>query len=423
MRNRILGIATLMIRQAVRSRFVICLFVLMLSLLTGFALTIKGDGTAAGRLQMLLSYAMGAVGVVLGTATLWLACGSFSVEIENRRLHLVLVKPVRNFELWLGKWLGIVAVAMLMLAVAGLFLSVAAQVALQRTIPGSQDGHAVRQQVLVARHLVEAERVTGASGQARWQVDCPDTVQSAPAVATLQYQFVSPLRDLPAVKTHWEVLGPDGAQRYAVDGIANMDGVNRVDIPVDALTPGERMSLSFRIRKGADDAPRYVTFHPDHPVQLLIPTGGFGGNLVRTLLLIFCRVALLAALGVTVGTVFTFPVAVFVSTSMVVATLFTQFFVFATAPSREGSDHHHHHHGEEHTPEWVEHVGDQLAHGMKFVVAPVLRYRVRGRLAEGVTVPWSEVHEAAGVLVFVYGGALCALACGTLRRREIALPV
>ncbi len=421
MRNRILGIATLMIRQAVRSRFVVCLFVLMLSLLAGFALTVKGDGTAAGRLQVLLSYATGAVGTVLGAATLWLACGSFSAEIENRRLHLVLVKPIRNVELWLGKWLGIVAVAMLMLAVAGLFLAAAAQVALRRTVPESPDGLAVRQRILVARHVAESQRVTGETGEARWQLQCPVAVRPAPAVATLQFRFVSPLRDQPPVKAHWAVLGTDGTRRFAVDSIANMDGVNRLRIPVDALVPGEPILLSFRIHEGEDDMPRYVTFHPDHPVELLIPVGGFGGNLVRTLLLMFCRVALLAALGVTVGTVFTFPVAVFVSTSMVMATLFTQFFVFSTTVRESGGEHHHGH--EQETPAWVEWVGDHLAHGMRFVVAPVLRYRVRGRLSEGVSVAWSEVYEAAGMMVFIYGGVLCALACGTLRRREIALPV
>ncbi len=410
-----------MIRQAVRSRFVICLFVLMLSLLVGFALTIKGDGTAAGRLQMLLSYAMGAVGVVLGTATLWLACGSVSSEIENRRLHLVLVKPIRRMDLWIGKWLGIVSVAMLMLAVAGFFLAIAGQVALRRTVPDSADGRAVRHQVLMSRYLAESERVKGGAGKARWELDCPAIVSPAPAVATLRYRFVSPLRDLPPVRTHWEVLGPDGTCRFEADGLANMDGVNRLDIPVDSLQAGERISLTFRIRRGEEEALHYVTFHPNHPVELLIPTGGFGGNLVRALLIVFCRVALLAALGVTVGTVFTFPVAVFVSTSMIVATLFTQFFVFSTAPGRP-SDHHHHH-GAPETPAWIEKVGEDLANGMQFAVVPVLHYRVRGRLAEGVAIPWSEVYEAAGFLIFVYGGVLCALACETLRRREIALPV
>lgn len=408
-------------RQAVRSRFVLCLFVLMLSLLVGFALTIKGDGTAAGRLQMLLSYAIGAVGVVLGMAVLWLACGSVSTEIENRRLHLVLVKPVRNVELWIGKWLGIVTVAMLMLAVAGVFLAVAGQVALHRTVPGSADGRAVRQQVLLARHLAEAVRIPDVPGEARWHVDCPAVISASPAVATLQYRFVSPLRDLPAVHVHWEVVGPDGAQRFAVDRQANMDGVNQLDVPVAHLRAGERVTLSFRVHPSESESPQYVTFHPDHPVEMLIPTGGFRANLVRTLLLMFCRIALLAALGVTVGTVFTFPVAVFVAVSMVVVTLFTQFVVFSSAPERRSE--HHHHGEEEEMPGWVEWTGDHLAIGIRFVVAPVLRYQVRGRLAAGVSVPWAEVHEAAGILIFVYGGALCALACGALRRREIALPV
>ncbi|MDP6490562.1 MAG: hypothetical protein QGH42_05235 [Kiritimatiellia bacterium] len=420
MRNRILGIAGLMIRQAVRSRFVFCLFVLMLSLLVGFALTIKGDGTVAGRLQVLLSYARGAVGVVLGIASLWLACGAFSVEIENRRLHLVMVKPVRNVELWIGKWLGIVTVAALMLTVAGLFLMGAGTVALRRTAPDGVDGRTVRQQILVARQRVEAVRAMGEAGEARWELDCPDAVASGASVSTLQYRFVSPLRDQPPIQVHWAAVDANGASLFEADCEAYMDGVNRLDIPAESLPPGERIALVFGMRVNQPDTPHHVTFHPEYPVELYVPTGGFGENLLRTLLLMFCRVALLAALGVTVGTVFTFPVAVFASVAMIMATLVTQFFVFSSA-CEPGCGHEHH--GEETTPQWVEWTGEHLARGVQCVVAPVLHYRVRGRLAGGVAVTWDEVHEAAGVLVFMYGGALCALGCGALRRREIALPV
>ncbi len=141
---------------------------------------------------------------------------------------------------------------------------------------------------------------------------------------------------------------------------------------------------------------------------------------MRTLLLMFCRVALLAALGVTVGTVFTFPVAVFTAAAVILATLVTQFFVFS---SQCGPGCGHDHHDETATPHWVEQTGENLARGVQFVVAPVLRYRVRGRLADGVAVTWDEVYEAAGVLLLAYGGVLCGMGCGALRRRELALPV
>jgi hypothetical protein len=307
-----------------------------------------------------------------------------------------------------------------MLSVAGLFLMGAGSVALRRTAPDGVDGRAVRQQILVARQRVEAVRAAGEVGEARWEIDCPDAVASGATVSTLQYRFVSPLRDQPPIHVHWAVLDADGTPLFEADCEAHMDGVNRLNIPAERLPPGARIALVFGMRADRSNTPHHVTFHPEHPVELYVPTAGFGENLLRTLLLMFCRVALLAALGVTVGTVFTFPVAVFAATAVILATLVTQFFIYSSA-CEPGCGHEHH--GEETTPQWVEWTGDHLARGVQFVVAPVLRYRVRGRLAGGVAVTWDEVHEAAGVLVFIYGGVLCALGCGALRRREIALPV
>ena len=74
-------------------------------------------------------------------------------------------------------------------------------------------------------------------------------------------------------------------------------------------------------------------------------------------------------------------------------------------------------------PGLTERVGAKLAVGVRFVMAPALDYRVKGRFANGEAIPWSEVYMAAGILIFGYGGGLCALGCWTLRRREIALPV
>ena len=420
MRNRILGIAGLMIRQAIRSRFVLSLVVLMLALLTSFALTIKGDGTAAGRLQMLLTYAMGSVGVVLGIATLWLACGSLSIEIENRRIHLVVVKPVRTIELWLGKWLGIISVAMLLLLVAGLFLAAAGRIARVRSHPDSRDGRALRDRILVARHAVKATRVGSSDGASHWQLACPAAV-APQGVATLRYRFVAPLRDMPPVTGHWILRGPDGATLFEADCSASMDGVNRLDIPLATLRPATPLDLSFHLQPGGEGTPQHVTFHPRHDVTLLLPTGTFAGNLTRALLLMFCQLALLAALGITAGTIFTFPVAMFAASALVLATLFAQFFVFSSTLERSRAHAHHHHAAAAHA--WTETLGEHLAVGLRFAMAPTLRYRINGRLAAGETIPWTEVHDCAGILILGYSGLLCALGCLMLNRREIALPV
>jgi len=56
-----------------------------------------------------------------------------------------------------------------------------------------------------------------------------------------------------------------------------------------------------------------MTFEARTGIEVLFVVGGFGGNLVRVLLLVLCRLMFLAALGLLSTSVFSFPVATLVS--------------------------------------------------------------------------------------------------------------
>ena len=100
--NRILAIAGIAIRNAVRSRVVIILLGILLLVIIGLPLTVKGDGTIAGQVRILLSYTLGFVSFILSLATLWAGCAAVSLEIQEKQIHLVVTKPVRRVQIWLG---------------------------------------------------------------------------------------------------------------------------------------------------------------------------------------------------------------------------------------------------------------------------------------------------------------------------------
>src|SRR5207249_7067393 len=82
-------------------------------------LVIKHDGTARGFTQLLLTYTLSAITGLLGFATLWLACGTLARDVEECQMQMVAVKPVARWQIWLGKWLGIMMLNLLLLAVSG----------------------------------------------------------------------------------------------------------------------------------------------------------------------------------------------------------------------------------------------------------------------------------------------------------------
>ncbi|MBO7741789.1 MAG: hypothetical protein J6S21_04470, partial [Victivallales bacterium] len=109
------------IRSAMRSKVFIVLFALILISVIGLPLTIKGDNTAAGLVQISLTYSLNVVIALVSASTLWLGCAAMSSEIESYNIHLVLVKPCPRWIVWFGKWSGLVLMHGIIL-VASMFI-------------------------------------------------------------------------------------------------------------------------------------------------------------------------------------------------------------------------------------------------------------------------------------------------------------
>src|SRR3954462_11878474 len=117
--QRVLAIAWLTWKAAFRFRLFLVLILLLLGAVVGLPLLIKDDGTARGFTQILLTYTLSAITALLGLSTLWLACGTLARDIEDCQIQMVAVKPIARWQIWLGKWLGIISLNALLLAIAG----------------------------------------------------------------------------------------------------------------------------------------------------------------------------------------------------------------------------------------------------------------------------------------------------------------
>ena len=148
--QRLLAIAWLTWKAAFRFRLFLVVAALLLAAVVGLPLLVKDDGTARGFTQLLLTYTLGAITALLGLSTLWLACGTLARDVEECQMQMVAVKPIPRWQIWLGKWLGIMVLDAVLLAISGaarLWLA-----ALARHSPPGQDQQTIlRNEVLVAR--------------------------------------------------------------------------------------------------------------------------------------------------------------------------------------------------------------------------------------------------------------------------------
>src|SRR5882724_3413443 len=147
--QRIFAIAGLTWKAALRFKLFLVITALLLIAVIGLPLVIKDDGTAEGFTQIILTYTLSAITALLGLSTLWLSCGTLARDIEECQIQVVATKPIARWQIWIGKWLGIVTLNAVLLAISGACIYGLLQWRASKLPEAEQK--ILREQVLVAR--------------------------------------------------------------------------------------------------------------------------------------------------------------------------------------------------------------------------------------------------------------------------------
>lgn len=113
--HSIWAVATNTIKQTMRMKIAAVFIILLIVLLPMMGTTTTGDGTLKGRLQTFLSYGMSLTSFLLCLLTIIISIYSLTSEIDQKQIYTVLTKPIRRFQLVLGKLLGVVLLDIILL--------------------------------------------------------------------------------------------------------------------------------------------------------------------------------------------------------------------------------------------------------------------------------------------------------------------
>lgn len=123
--RRIWAVSTNTIRQAVRMKVAAVFILLLLVLLPLMGLTATGDGTLKGRLQTFVSYGLSLTGLLLSLLTIIVSIYAITSDIEHRQIYTVVTKPIRRYQIILGKVLGVIVLDLVLLVLfAGIVFGV-----------------------------------------------------------------------------------------------------------------------------------------------------------------------------------------------------------------------------------------------------------------------------------------------------------
>jgi hypothetical protein len=376
-------------------------------------------------------------------------------EIEDRRFYLIASKPVHRHEIWLGKWLAIVVLNGGLLILVGLTLSGMLTWRLRLHGSGVSGNSEEISQLLLARQTILArpdqddiearvERETAIilkSGKAPDNMNPADmalqirrhlmrVALSIPPQGSRTLVFPLPADRLPhhsatlilrsassrpernPLVVHWQLAQAGHSVSFQT---TNYPGAPwQQTIPHAVLSADQ--PLTVILSRENDSDPATLILAPDgNPPELLVPVGEFGMNLTRALLVILCKLAFLAALGLTAGCLLSMPVAVFVSFFAIVL-LSSAGYVETVA--RTGAFYVAHE-GPQPESTWLDGMVLGMFKSFNAITGPVQQLDPVPLLAEGRAVAWSMVLRAFLVLGVLYTFIIAATGIALFRKREL----
>ena len=453
--QRLFAIIWLTWKAAFRFRLFLVVAVLLLGAVVGLPLLIKDDGTARGFTQILLTYTLSAITALLGLSTLWLACGTLARDIEECQMQMVAVKPIARWQIWLGKWLGIMSLNAALLAISG--VSVYGLLQWRATRLPASEQTILRNEVLVARGSAKPKSYDKEI-EAETDQKLKERLEKNPGLKADIAEVRKQIRE--SIKAEYQIVPPGWPHEWKIDlGLARhylrgqtlylrvkfnaadksssgtYRGAWRVGMPRQTpLWHSEEMSLApdtfheFRIAPNFDDQGiltvgfanlnnTALLFPLEDGMEVLYPEGGFGLNFVRGLGIILCWMALLAALGLASASFLSFPVAAFFSLG--VLTLALSSGTLANAVS-DGT--------------LMGYNAETNAAGhstLDIIAIPVFRAVLKvinlakdfspvDSLSTGHSITWAQLGRAFGQIVVLLGGSLALFGIVVFTRRELA---
>jgi hypothetical protein len=454
--QRLFAITWLTWKAALRFRLFLVIAVLLLAAVVGLPMVIKDDGTARGFTQILLTYTLSVITVLLGFSTLWLACGTLARDIEECQMQVVATKPIARWQIWLGKWLGIMSLNAALLALSGACIYGLLQWRATK-LPAAEQT-VLREQVLVARgsareqnYDAEIDAATERILQGRLKnspvdkVDVPEVRKQIREQVKADFQLVPPgysrpwqidlgfaknfLRNKPLqlrVKFNsaqkspsgtfvalWQVGDPNSANLWRSEPMSLApDTFHEFQIPANLFNDKGVLTVSF-----INPNDTALLFPLADGMEVLYPEGGFTLNFARGLGIIFCWMALLAVLGLTAASFLTFPVAAFFSLAVLTIGLSSGTLAEAvesgTVMGGNGESGVMGH-------SVVDAVLIPFFKGCLTVIKLVENFSPIDALSSGRSISWSELGTAFGQIVLLPGGIIGVIGILLFNRRELA---
>lgn len=318
-------------RAVLRSKTLVMLLIAGVAWMFTAPRFFTGDGTVSGLREMSLHYSLGGVAALLAVTLLISATGSIAKERVAKRLALTMVRPVRYFNIALGKTLAHVLCGALVLAVCAAIEGVRSpdvtcrhvlkpvMPTLRQEAESMYDYYmassntpakvkAARKEVvirLLANRAKDRYDTVETNSCWSWKFELPKALDDRLNGYSARLRFSANFDQREDVRGSLAYEGLQGV-------VSNItQSVIEIPMSVSSQPPSPDGELIFR-----NDGKAPVMLRPRRDVELLTPGDSFAWNLARAYVELVAMLALLISFGIFLGASLGRPAALFTAISI-----------------------------------------------------------------------------------------------------------
>ena len=352
--HSIWAVAINTIKQALRIKVAVVFTILLIVLLPVLGITTTGDETLKGRLQTFVSYALSLTSFLLCLLTIIISIYSVTSDIEQKQIYTVITKPIRRFQLILGKLFGVIVLNTILLC---LFSAIIYTITIYtpkfinvpeyELIEANNEFFTARAslnvpEVDVTREVTDRYKELDRRGELPANVPREEIITQLTQQAQLakraagvgqvllwDFDNVESLAENIFIKFKYDVsVSPPDSQvygrwfagdyQYFKYGTQSKTPIydemhkhsvrdfHEIEIPAEVVPEHGHLAVAFMNVPLNNVA---IIFPPDG-LEVLYKADSFGNNFIRAVLLILFRLIFLACLGILAASFLSFPVAI-----------------------------------------------------------------------------------------------------------------
>jgi len=460
--RRLIGIARLMLAETFRMKIAVIVIFFLAAILAAIPFILKTDDTQPGHVKLTLTYSMNILVFLLSVLTVFLSTFAVSSKIKGGQMLIMDTKPVRRWEIMLGKGLGIMLLNLaLIILMGGIIWALTAYIA--RPAAGTeQDQEKIRTEVLTARrslypdppqisdedietvyrqklddgrlpdnHVPAEEKQKIKRDLKKWSNVVPYGYQASWTISgvypkqgeklILKYKATASSTTVDEFMYGTWVLGsltsPGLFQAVIKE---TFESPHELEIPHQAVDSDGKLTVGFiNYTPPYRDTYPMAMFTESDSIQVLYQSGSFGANFIKALLLIFVTLGFLCAVGIALGSLFSFQVAAYILIVLLICSGLVggvKDVVLRPITLKPGLGAE-----AELSERIISNPVVQLLYRVIFLLVPELHhYSPVNMIATGIEVSWGLIARAVLLLFMFKAGIVSLLGWYFFNRKELA---